>query len=110
MSLFKNVKDLNPISVFFNLIKYYFIFWVGVILGAAVTSLIVIGFAIMILNRIGNLYYALVFFLVGSHNVGKLLKKNRSIQNSENVTDSNKNQHFKRPSLFIDGTLVYQDS
>ena len=110
MTLFKSLKDINLITLIFNLLKYYFIFWVGVIIGAAVTSLIVIGFAIMILNRIGNLYYALVFFLVGSDNVNKLFKKNRTIQNGDETTKTDKNEHFKRPSLFIDGTLVYQDS
>lgn len=73
---------------FLDLLLYYFIAWVGVIIGAAVTSLIVIAFAIMILNRVGNVYYAGVFFLVGSHNVGKLLKKNRAIQNSEQTSPS----------------------
>jgi hypothetical protein len=45
-------------------------------MGIIVTISIVTGFAVMILNYILNVYYALIFFIVGFIYVYKIFKKN----------------------------------
>jgi uncharacterized membrane protein YjjB (DUF3815 family) len=49
----------------------------GSFLGSAVAACVVTGFAAMILNPVFNVYYALIFFIVGSGYVYRIFKKNR---------------------------------
>jgi len=72
----------------------------GGILGSTVASCVVTGFAAMILNSVFNMYYALIFFIVGSGYTYKFMKKNRiqlSLGDSEFVQKAGDNLPF---SLF----------
>ena len=59
---------------------------VGGLLGILVTLSIIAGFEEMILSSIFNLYYASVFFIVGSYYTYKIIKKNQIQMSLENET------------------------
>jgi len=50
--------------------------WLGALVGSILSILIVTGFAIVILSEFLNIYYCLVFFIVGSYYSYKIFKKN----------------------------------
>lgn len=50
--------------------------WVGALTGSILSILVVTGFAIIILSEFLNIYYALIFFCVGSFYSYKIFKKN----------------------------------
>lgn len=49
----------------------------GSFLGQLIAACVVTGFGAMILNPVFNMYYALIFFIVGSGYTYKFMKKNR---------------------------------
>lgn len=51
--------------------------WVGAVTGSILSILVVTGFAIVILNSILNIYYAAIFFAVGSYYSYRIFKKNQ---------------------------------
>ena len=48
----------------------------GGVFGLAVTLSIIAGFTEMILSSLFNMYYATIFFIVGSYYTYKIIKKN----------------------------------
>lgn len=57
---------------------------VGGLLGILVTLSIIAGFEEMILSSIFNVYYASIFFVVGSYYTYKIIKKNQIQMSLEN--------------------------
>ena len=50
---------------------------IGAFFGIALTVSIIAGFTEMILSSVFNIYYATIFFIVGSYYTYKIIKKNQ---------------------------------
>jgi len=64
---------LGDLSV--SLLKLGVAAWLGALVGSILSILIVTGYAIVILSDILNIYYCIVFFVVGSYYSYKIVKK-----------------------------------
>lgn len=81
-----------------SVLKLLFAISCGWSLGAVVSTCVVTGFAAMILNPVFNVYYAVIFFIVGSGYTYKFLKKNRiqlSLGDTDFVQSTKENLPFK---------------
>ena len=65
---------LGDLSV--SALRIGFAAWVGALVGSILSILVVTGFAIVILSDLLNIYYAIIFFVIGSYYSYKILKKN----------------------------------
>ncbi len=68
--------------------KYGFIAYVGAIVGTIIALMIVVCYALIIVNGYANIYYALIFFVIGWGYAWKMVKKNQ-IQLSFDVDTGN---------------------
>lgn len=67
----------NHLSVIVRLGKVAIAAATGGFLGVVISSTVVFGFMLIILTPIFNLYYALIFFLIGSVYTFKMLQKKK---------------------------------
>mmetsp|Transcript_11523 Transcript_11523/g.17370 ORF Transcript_11523/g.17370 Transcript_11523/m.17370 type:complete len:172 (+) Transcript_11523:29-544(+) len=99
---------------------------VGAFIGIATSACVVSAFAAMILNSFFNIYYATIFFLVGSYHTYKIVKKSRiehvlestdpGFEQQDNSRDDEaaslmgRKEVFKRPVLLTEKQVVYRES
>ena len=69
-------KRVSKLTYLGNAIKIAYAGFLGSMIGVLIPSIIVTGFALMIMTPIFNVYYALIFFIVGSFYTYKIVRKN----------------------------------
>ena len=62
---------------FYNLLKVVCAIILGAYIGMLVAICVVSGYAAVILNPIFNVYYALIFFIIGVAELYRFMKKNK---------------------------------
>ena len=60
-----------------NIVLLLFASILGGLFGLGVTLSVIAGFTEMILSSVMNVYYATIFFIVGSYYTYKIIKKNQ---------------------------------
>jgi hypothetical protein len=68
-----NILTTKIVEIIFKLIASVFI---GSFIGTMTALLVISAFAAMILNEVFNVYYATIFFIVGSYYSFNIFKKN----------------------------------